>query len=123
MDTKFNAALEQTVQQVHNSILASTQSTTTAMKEMEAKVVKQITHITAKVLACENTVNSHEQRFAAMDESISEVIRGTEDKLRELRIRGRLAWTWMAKPRPLLASLLTEILLSRLQESTASNLM
>jgi hypothetical protein len=41
------------------------------MKEMEAKVVKQITHVTAKVLACENTVSSHEQRLAAMDESIS----------------------------------------------------
>jgi hypothetical protein len=93
MDTKLSAALERTVQQVqqqvHNSILASTQSTTNtnAMKEMEAKVVKQITHVTAKVLACENTVSSHEQRFAAMDESISELVRGTEDKLRELRIR------------------------------------
>ena len=37
MDTKLNAALERTVQQVqqqiHNSISASTQSTTAAMKE------------------------------------------------------------------------------------------
>jgi hypothetical protein len=91
MDTKLNAALERTVQQVqqqvHNSISDSTQSTTTAMKEMEARMVKQISHVTAKVLACENTVNSHERRFAAMDESISELLRGTEDKLRELRIR------------------------------------
>jgi hypothetical protein len=91
MDTKLSAALERTVQQVqqqvHNSILASTQGTTKAMKEMEAKVVKQITHVTAKVLACENTVSSHEQRFAAMDESISELVRQTEDKLRELRIQ------------------------------------
>jgi hypothetical protein len=71
MDTKLSAALERTMQQVqqhvHNSILASAQSTTHAKKEMEAKVVKQITHVTAKVLACENTVSSHEQRFAAMD--------------------------------------------------------
>jgi hypothetical protein len=37
MDTKLSAALERTVQQVHNSVLASTQSTTNAMKEMEAK--------------------------------------------------------------------------------------
>jgi hypothetical protein len=91
MDTKLNAALERTVQQVqqqvHNSISASTQSTTAAMKEVEARVVKQISHVTAKVLACENAVDSHERRFAAMDKNISELMRGTEDKLRELRIR------------------------------------
>ena len=49
--------------------------------------MKQISHVTAKVLACENAVDSHERRFAAMDQSISELMRGTEDKLRELRIR------------------------------------
>jgi hypothetical protein len=91
MDSKFSAALEQTTQQlqqhVHNSILASNQSFTNTMKEVVAKVVKQITHVTAKVIACENTVSSHEQRFAAMDESIRELARETEDKLRELRIR------------------------------------
>jgi flagellar biosynthesis/type III secretory pathway protein FliH len=91
MESKFSAALEQTTQQlqqlVHNSILASNQSITNTMKEVEAKVVKQITHITAKVIACENTVSSHEQRFAAMDESIHELVRETEDKLSELRIR------------------------------------
>jgi hypothetical protein len=86
MESKFSAALEQTTQQlqqlVHNSILASNQSITNTMKEVEAKVVKQITHVTAKVIACENTV-----RFAAMDESIRELVRETEDKLSELRIR------------------------------------
>jgi hypothetical protein len=81
IDTKFSAALEQ------KSSTSSSMSTTpswptpksisNSLKEVEFRVVKQITNMTAKVIACESRVSSNEQRFAAMDESFQELLRET----------------------------------------------